>query len=314
MGKHNLYAEDGFFGHRPPVGRLKQRFNMDPFSVWNTWDGEWQRRKQRWIAKGIKSETGRGKSMTYRIPMELKDGGLGNRIKFDTSIFDPVLCELAYTWWCPPGGVVLDPFAGGSVRGIVASVLDRKYLGIELRPEQVDANREQIAPATRGLWEPKWRCGDSHELLPKAPECDFLFSCPPYGNLEVYSDNPADISNMTYDGFLKRYRAIINIGVSKLKPNRFACFVVGNYRDPENGGALTDLVGDTVRAFQDAGAAFYNDIVLVNMIGTGAMRSNGSFVRGARKVVKMHQNILVFVKGDPKLAAAEIPLLEEVEE
>lgn len=34
-----------------------------------------------------------------------------------TSIFDPVICEIAYRWFCPPGGTVLDPFAGGSVRG-----------------------------------------------------------------------------------------------------------------------------------------------------------------------------------------------------
>ncbi|MFT7593218.1 MAG: hypothetical protein ACI8R4_000531 [Paracoccaceae bacterium] len=34
-----------------------------------------------------------------------------------TSIFDPVLCEIAYRWFCPQGGTVLDPFAGGSVRG-----------------------------------------------------------------------------------------------------------------------------------------------------------------------------------------------------
>jgi hypothetical protein len=31
-----------------------------------------------------------------------------------------VLCEIAYRWFSPPGGLILDPFAGGSVRGIVA--------------------------------------------------------------------------------------------------------------------------------------------------------------------------------------------------
>ena len=67
-----------------------------------------------------------------------------------TSIFDPVLCELAYLWFCPPGGKVLDPFAGGSVRGIVAAKLGRKYTGIELRKEQVDANREQAARICAG--------------------------------------------------------------------------------------------------------------------------------------------------------------------
>lgn len=61
-----------------------------------------------------------------------------------TSIFDPVLCEIAYRWFCPQGGTVLDPFAGGSVRGIVASRLGYRYVGIELRQEQVEANRRAI--------------------------------------------------------------------------------------------------------------------------------------------------------------------------
>ena len=62
-----------------------------------------------------------------------------------TSIFDPVLCELAYRWFCPPGGHVLDPFAGGSVRGIVAAKLGRKYVGIDLSARQIEANMEQAA-------------------------------------------------------------------------------------------------------------------------------------------------------------------------
>src|SRR5882724_9329726 len=57
-----------------------------------------------------------------------------------TSIFDPVLCELAYRWFCPPEAQVLDPFAGGSVRGVVASLLGYLYTGVELRGEQVAAN------------------------------------------------------------------------------------------------------------------------------------------------------------------------------
>ena len=63
-----------------------------------------------------------------------------------TSIFDPVLTELCYRWFCPSGGLILDPFAGGSVRGIVASVLGYKYEGFELRAEQVAAN------ANTGNW------------------------------------------------------------------------------------------------------------------------------------------------------------------
>jgi len=297
----------GMAKNRPNVGPLKQRFLFAPYSTWNTRDGVWMNRRRLWLAKGIKSEEGREGKLTFNIPMKLKDGTTGNRIKSQTSIFDPVICELAYGWWCRPGGVVLDPFAGGSVRGIVASVLGFKYIGIELREEQVQANRAQISESTSGEYKPKWKTGDSWDLLPKAPECDFFFSCPPYGNLEVYSDETGDISNMKYDEFLTRYREIIKVGVDKLRDNRFACFVVANYRGKEKGREMIDLVGDTIKAFEDAGAHFYNDIILINSVGTGAMRANTSFVRGARKMVKCHQNVLVFVKGDPKEAAKHIP-------
>jgi hypothetical protein len=227
-----------------------------------------------------------------------------------TSIFDPVVCELAYRWWCPPNGMVLDPFAGGSVRGIVASMLGLKYFGVELRKEQVVANQAQINENTCGQFSPKWRQGDAFAEVQKLPQrFDFLFSCPPYGNLEKYSDDPADLSNKGYAEFLERYGEIIRLSVSRLKDNSFACFVVANYRDRDNKtGTMTDFVGDTVRAFEAAGVAFYNDVVLVNSVGTCALRTNTSFVRGARKVVKCHQNVLVFIKGDPRKAAAKVPV------
>ena len=89
---------------------------------------------------GIKSEVGRD-AVTYHM----KDWAdkKGNNLPSDTSIFDPVLCELMYRWFCPDGGSILDPFAGGSVRGIVANYLGYHYSGIDIRQEQVDSNREQ---------------------------------------------------------------------------------------------------------------------------------------------------------------------------
>ena len=93
---HNLHAEEGFFGLRPSVGPLKQRFTMPPYSTWNTRDGDWMNRRRLWLAKGIQSEEGRAGKLTFNIPMMLRDGRTGNRIKSQTSIFDPVVCELAY--------------------------------------------------------------------------------------------------------------------------------------------------------------------------------------------------------------------------
>lgn len=464
-----------------------------------------------------------------------------------TSIFDPVLCEIAYRWWSAPGQLILDPFAGGSVRGIVAAALGRRYVGVDLRPEQVEANRAQwpgikaqlgdgptdpsavpplavdeiegirvvrddqvvggtkrralerilaeheatefiyatpaygfaqialawaakavgkrativvagrrirhartqlaaeagaeivevskggyltvvqkratdlaaergaylvpfgmddpifidalaqIAlelpgPAPTEVWsvagsgvltralqqawpeakfhavrigkwpdagkallydapekfedeaqepppfpscgnydakawrfikehaspgalfwnvgadpaateqgpEPIWEVGDSRTKIDELGlEVDFVFSCPPYGDLEVYSDDPADLSTLDADEFDKTYAEIIARSIASLKPDRFACFIVGDYRDKR--GLYRNFVSKTINAFEAAGARLYNEAILVTSAGSLAIRAGKQF-RSTRKLGKTHQNVLVFVKGDPRRA------------
>jgi hypothetical protein len=229
-------------------------------------------------------------------------GGFGDSQQSGTSIFDPVLTELCYRWFCPPGGVIADPFAGGSVRGIVAAVLGYEYHGFELRAEQVAANVAQAAAITPDN-PPRWYVGDSAQTLPAwGGQADFLFSCPPYGNLEVYSDDPADLSAMPHEAFLEGYAAIIAAGVAALKPDAFAAFVVGDYRDKK--GFYRNFPGATVAAFEASGAKYYNEAILVTAVGSLPIRVGKQFKAG-RKLGKTHQNILVFCKGDPKRAAAK---------
>jgi hypothetical protein len=216
-----------------------------------------------------------------------------------TSIFDPVLCEIAYRWFCPPGGTVLDPFAGGSVRGIVAARLGRPYVGIELRAEQVAANQAQADLA--GDPAPRWIAGDSRDLarLAAGIEADLVFSCPPYWNLERYSDDPSDLSTMPLADFLKVQGEIIAQAVARLRPNRFAVWVIGDVRDAD--GFFVNLPGLTVEAFETAGARFYNDAILVTAVGSLPIRVGRQFT-AARKLGRTHQNVLVFCKGDPRKA------------
>lgn len=220
-----------------------------------------------------------------------------------TSVFDPVLCEVAYRWWSPPSGRVLDPFAGGSVRGVVAALTGRRYVGIELSAPQVAANRVQAEEIVRDGPAPVWIEGDSSlipDLLADDPDpFDFIFSCPPYADLEVYSDDPRDLSTMDYAAFLASYRAIIARAVERLADDRFACFVVGDVRDRR--GLYRNFVSDTIAAFQDAGAALYNEAILVTPVGSLPIRV-GKQMEASRKLGKTHQNVLVFVKGDPKRA------------
>jgi hypothetical protein len=224
-----------------------------------------------------------------------------------TSIFDPVLCELVYRWFSASQACVLDPFAGGSVRGIVAAKLNRRYVGVELRPEQVEANRQQIATILGDVTEtqfPTWHVGDSREIrsICSGLQADLIFSCPPYGDLERYSNDEADLSTMSYDDFIVAYRQIIAESCSLLKDDRFACFVVGEIRDKRT-GLYRNFVGDTVEAFRAAGLAFYNEAILVTAVGSLPIRA-GKIFASTRKLGKTHQNVLVFVKGDPRAAAA----------
>lgn len=60
---------------------------------------------------------------------------------------------------------------------------------------------------------------------------------------------------------------------------------------------------------ESAGYKYYNELILVNSAGTLALRS-GKQMQASRKVGKMHQNVLVFVKGDGSKAADELGEIE----
>lgn len=321
--------------------RLADQFLVPPFSILDARQGYWQERKRAWLTLGIRSSLGRivreGKSRgLLRLSPQTTDPRyypekarvekeLGRKISTEeferdhyqepeaggygdgTSIFDPVLCELAYRWFCPAGGSVLDPFAGGSVRGLVAGALGLTYCGLDISEEQLEENRRQ-ASAFHWPWDghvpPVWelmaaqRLGEQPATLWEP--VDLLFSCPPYFDLEHYSEDPADLSNMDAAAFREAYRQIILEAGRQLRDDRFAVWVVGESRDSE--GLYHGLVGLTVEAFAQAGLDYYNEASLITPVGSLAVRV-GRIFGSSRKLGKSHQNVLVFVKGDPAAAA-----------
>lgn len=550
---------------RKAANILADRFVVPPFSVLDTEQRAWKQRKKRWVRLGLKGELGRtgvfANGMDCRRRWECQKVAKQRQLDVWASLFDPVLCECVYSWWCPPGGLVLDPFAGGSVRGVVASIMGRDYVGIDLRPEQIEADYQQghdlllsecitdasgLTPVERhgdiwfkrddlfavagvcggkvragyaifqrakaakakmmitagarqspqimivaslaayfglpcrchvpdgqdtdeirwarrwgaeivkhkpgynnvivararedaqktdggfyvpfgmecddaveqakgqvsnlpfdkikrivmavgsgmtlagvlwglkeakknipvvgvvvgadprprlgkyapvgwesqvqlvdcgvpyqqevvadapvrldGIYEakawryvkpgdlfwvvghhespckhfPVWRCGDSAELdnLVKV-QADLVFVCPPYGNLEVYSDREQDLSNMEYGDFLRAYQTILSKAFDGLKDDRFTCLVVADFRDKKT-GCYYPLTSDTVRICRELGLELYNKAVLKTSLGTVPLRATRIFQAG-HKLLKIHQDILVFVKGDWKKAVA----------
>lgn len=214
-----------------------------------------------------------------------------------SSIFDPVLCEIAYRWFTPTGGRILDPFAGESTKGIVATYLGYEYTGVELRKEQVEANEAQAD--IMGL-NPKWITGDSYgieKLLPEGEMYDLIFTSPPYYDLEIYSELDKDGSAFeTYDKFMVWYGKVFEQCIGRLNDNRFVVIKIGEIRDKKT-GAYRNFLGDNISCFLDLGLKYYNEAVLVTSLGSLPIRAGEAFVK-SRKLGKTHQNILVFYKGD----------------
>lgn len=315
---------------------LAERFGVPPFSVLNAQQGYWMERKKTWLKLGVDSAAGRGfghkgdtagttlgisaQAPSVYIAKREYDERIGHKSTWEdfvaanpqvklhtgTSLFDPVLCELAYRWFCPEGGKVLDPFAGEATKGIVAAHLGFQYTGVELRESQVEINRDMAAQI--GV-SPEWICGDSaalDSLLPPGEMYDFIWTSPPYYDLEIYSESEKDGSAFeTYEKFMEWYRAIFEQAVARLSDNRFLGVKIGEVRDKKT-GAYRNFVGDNIACFRDLGLHYYNEAILVTPYGSAAVRAGKQF-SNSRKLAKVHQNILYFYKGDMKQIREDFP-------
>ncbi len=277
-----------------PPTHMSDSFGAPPFSVMDARQGYWMDRKREWFALGIDGDAGR--PLVSEGKHDIYEG-----VNSGISVMDPVVCELLYAWFCPPGGKVINPMAGESVYGIVAAVMGYPYFGVEIRQEQIDTNIKQ-AKAILAPVPPKWILGDGRDVYKLTPRADLIICCPPYFDLEVYSDDDQDLSTCdTYDGFIEAYSQIIHACAKTLKQHRFAAFIVGDIRGKD--GNYRGFVADTIRLAEEAGLALYNDAILLTPIGTLPFRTKRPFL-SSRKLGKAHQNILVFLKGDAKKATA----------
>jgi DNA modification methylase len=271
-----------------------QYFEALPFSVLDAGDEGWRARKTLWEWRGVRPKRERSPDpLFYGLP---------------PSAFDPVLCECVYHWFAPPGGHILDPFAGEPTMGIVAAWEGHPYTGVELRAGQAKRNNTQLrrslirgktyAQACTGPT-PKWICGDSANLdqhLPAGEQYDLIFTSPPYFNLEVYSKNKKDGSTFkSYEKFMVWFEDVFRQAAARLRKNRFLVVKLGEIRDEK--GFFRNFIGDSIACFERVGMHYYNAAILVAAPASAQRRVHGQFPN-YRKLVGTHQHILCFLKGD----------------
>lgn len=292
-----------------PSTLLHAKYGWPPFSVLNTQSWDWQRRRDEWENLFKDSTVGRDVKRYNATPTNIFSArGAQAKKPESVSEFDAYLCELMYKWFSREGDMILDPFAGGCVRGLVASVLNRHYCGIDLSDYQVNTNIAQfnsIYEKYTGIkYLPSWICADAAdvEFVTSDKRFDMIFTCPPYHNLERYTDDPRDLSNMAdYKQFLVKYGDILKSSANILKDDSFFVIVVSEIRADASNVSKSyyrGFVADTIQILRDfCGLQYYNDIILENSLGSLPIRAPKYFDR-FRKIGRHHQNILVFYKGD----------------
>ena len=208
------------------------------------------------------------------------------------SVFPAPLMEMIIMRYGGPiGSHILDAFAGGPPRGLVSCIMGHRYTGYEIRQEQIDENISTLGML--GLTGASYHCGDGRYLA-GGGDYDCAITCPPYFDLEIYSDGHNDLSNLgNYSEFNASMWLSANSHFERLKPGAFACIIVGLFRDKKT-GELIDFPADTVENFRDAGFIYWQNIILSKNFASAAVRAANAWK--GHKLVPRHENLLVFRK------------------
>lgn len=272
----NIKTEVDLFGVEHKKLSMRDRIGFLPISIWRP---DWT------VVKQLKSLIGDDGSTRELLNDKLDFAGS----KVGVSIFNPHLAQMILSAYCPTEAKIYDPFGGGGTRGFVAAAMGHKYVGVELRQNEVDRIKEQQKKLETEF---SILCGDCRTV---AVESDFTFSytCPPYYNLEVYSTLENDLSaSRDYDTFLMGMQEALQVTYNALRPGSLAVWVVGNFRDKQ--GNLTHFNGDTARLGKSVGFKLHDELIFWGAAGVASMRS-GMF-EANRRSVRVHESILIFKK------------------
>lgn len=274
----NIRVDIDLFGEQHKRLSMSDRIGFLPISIWKP---NWEIVK---TLKALVGDAGETRSLVGK-KMQL----LGS--KYTTSIFNPHLAQMILSAYCPTKAKIYDAFAGGGTRGFIASSMGHDYLGVEIRPEEVERiERQQVELRTPFTI----KCDDSRFYPIDEGVYDFSYSCPPYYDLEVYSTIDGDMSNVsTYGEFLSMLKQSLEVTYKGLKSGALCIWVVGNFR--KNDGSLRHFNGDMVRLGEEVGFKLWDELIFWGASDVAASRS-GQFIAN-RKSVRVHEYIVIFKKS-----------------
>jgi DNA modification methylase len=257
-------------------------------TIWNI-DEIMSRRIRDW--RRLMGETGHSGARNQTFRKDHKSIYTGTHSVFPAPLMEMIIVRYAGK----VGNTILDAFAGGPPRGLVSAIMGYKYTGIEIRREQIRENETTLSSLKiKGA---SYVLGDGRHL-DGVGQYDVAITCPPYFNLEQYSDNKDDLSNhSSYNEFNASMWLCANAHYNHLKPGAFVCIIVGLFRDKKT-GELIDFPAHTVENFREAGFIYWQHIILSKNFASAAVRASNAWL--GHKLVPRHENLLIFRKPDEK--------------
>ena len=156
------------------------------------------------------------------------------------SKFNSENCKNIIEFFTCKGDTILDPFAGRT-RAIISNHLGRKYWGFELTEKYFPAENT----SDRKIF--NMDSGDMDKVLDKSMKFDLAFTCPPYWDMEKYSENPKDLSTFkTYGEFLDGCNNRLELASQYLKDDGFLIVVLMDFRQK---GVFYPWHTDTINFF-----------------------------------------------------------------
>jgi DNA modification methylase len=214
------------------------------------------------------------------------------------SEFNPTIAKNIISFWSNPKDIIYDPFAGRT-RALVSYAMDRAYVGCEVSPDVVNYMYNKFNELN--LYDDEnfnvdIINDDCVNINKEYPDTifDFVFSCPPYWNLEKYQSVPGQLSDINkYNNFLIQLVKRLFIAVSKLKKDGYMAIVIGDFR--KNNEYVT-LHSDLIQMMKQNTSIKLHDIITIQNLPF----STAAYYFGSRKkhkyTSKCHEYLLIWKK------------------
>lgn len=215
-------------------------------------------------------------------------GALGKGgIRF--SEFKPDIAYRIYEYWSNKGDLVLDPFMGRATRGIIAGYMERKYIGFDVVKEYVDLCSLKFSKYENV----KAILGDGCLLSDiKEESIDFIFTCPPYWNLEKYKSCKNQLSDIkNYKDFLYQINLFCQNSYKVLKDNKFIVVVIADFH---KNNQMFYFHNDMINKLLEAG--FRGHDIVINKVYSPFAVFASKQNKQRHWVGKIHEYILIFRK------------------